>query len=74
MVDLVCGKRRVGVDPREEGGRLGVAVEEGHFGVGIRSRCHLWILGKVELVDEQEEGGEEASSNDEGYIAGRTVR
>ncbi len=41
MVDLVCGKWRVGVDPRGEVGGLGVAVEEGHLGLGIRSRCYL---------------------------------
>ncbi len=74
VVDLVCGKWRIGIDPRKEGGRLGVAVEDGHFGVGTRSRCHLWILGKVGLVAEQEEGDGDAQSNDEGYIAGRTVR
>ncbi len=41
MVDLVCGKWRVGVDPREEVWCLKVAIEEGHLGLGNKESLSL---------------------------------
>lgn len=73
VVDFVCGKWRVGVDPREEDRGLGVAVEEGHFGLGTRDCCLSWVLGEVESAGGWKEGYGEVQSNDGGYIAGCTV-